>query len=39
VPDVATVRLDDPDSKVGAGYQNLAKVREEAERLGIPRVL
>ena len=39
VPDVATVRLDDPDSKVGAGYQNLARVREEAERLGIPRML
>ena len=39
VPDVSTVKLLDSNSKVGAGYQNLARVREEAERLGIPRVL
>ena len=39
VPGVATVRLQDPKSKVGAGYQDAANVREEAERLGIPRVL
>ncbi len=39
VPDVPTVRLHDPKSKVGAGYQNPASVREEAERLGIPRIL
>ncbi|MBR1224798.1 MULTISPECIES: hypothetical protein [unclassified Bradyrhizobium] len=39
VPDVPTVKLQDPKSKVGAGYQNAATVREEAERLGIPRVL
>jgi tetratricopeptide (TPR) repeat protein len=39
LPDVPTVKLQDPNSKVGAGYQNLARVREEAERLGIPRIL
>jgi tetratricopeptide (TPR) repeat protein len=39
VPDVPTVRLLDPKSKLGAGYQNVASVREEAERLGIPRIL
>jgi tetratricopeptide (TPR) repeat protein len=39
VPDVPTVRLQDPKSRVGAGYQNAASVREEAERLGIPRIL
>jgi tetratricopeptide (TPR) repeat protein len=39
VPDVPTIRLQDPTSKVGAGYQNAANVREEAERLGIPRIL
>jgi tetratricopeptide (TPR) repeat protein len=39
VPDVPTVRLQDPKSRVGAGYQNAASVREEAERLGIPRML
>lgn len=39
VPDVPTIRLQDPKSKVGAGYQNAATVREEAERLGIPRLL
>ncbi|MBR1147737.1 M48 family metallopeptidase [Bradyrhizobium sp. AUGA SZCCT0431] len=39
VPDVATIKLQDPKSKVGAGYQNAATVREEAERLGIPRLL
>jgi len=39
VPGVPTVRLQDAKSKVGAGYQNAASVREEAERLGIPRLL
>jgi hypothetical protein len=39
VPDVATVKLRDANSKVGAGYQDLARVREEAERLGIPLTL
>jgi hypothetical protein len=39
VPDVPTIRLLDPKSKLGAGYQNVASVREEAERLGIPRIL
>lgn len=35
----ATVRLEDPGSKFGTGYQHLPSVREEAEQLGIPRVL
>jgi hypothetical protein len=39
VPDVPTVRAPDPKSRVGLGYQNAASVREEAERLGIPRLL
>jgi tetratricopeptide (TPR) repeat protein len=36
---VHTVPLTDPQSRFGAGHQNIAKVLEEAERLGIPRVL
>jgi len=39
LPGVHTVPLTDPRSHFGAGYQNLAAVRTEAERLGIPRVL
>lgn len=39
VPDLPTVRLQDSRSKVGAGYQDITSVREEAERLGIPRIL
>jgi hypothetical protein len=39
LPDVPTVKLRDANGKVGAGYQDLARVREEAEQLGIPRVL
>jgi hypothetical protein len=33
------VALTDPHSRFGAGHQNIAAVRAEAERLGIPRVL
>jgi len=36
---VRTVKLSDPKSKFGAGYQNLPGVLEETERLGIPRML
>ena len=36
---VHEVALPDPKSHFGAGYQNIAAVRAEAERLGIPRVL
>lgn len=36
---VRTVKLSDPKSRFGAGHQNSAAVLEEAERLGIPRVL
>jgi tetratricopeptide (TPR) repeat protein len=36
---VHTVPLTDPHSRFGAGYQNLAAVLGDAERLGIPRVL
>jgi tetratricopeptide (TPR) repeat protein len=36
---VETRALTDPQSRFGAGYQNLASVLGEAERLGIPRVL
>jgi tetratricopeptide (TPR) repeat protein len=39
LPGVHTVALTDPQSRFGAGYQNIARVLEEAERLGIPRVL
>jgi len=36
---VHTVPLRDPKSHFGAGHQNIKAVLEEAERLGIPRVL
>jgi tetratricopeptide (TPR) repeat protein len=36
---VHTVALTDPRSHFGAGHQNIAAVRAEAEKLGIPRVL
>jgi tetratricopeptide (TPR) repeat protein len=36
---VHTVALTDPQSHFGAGHQNVAAVRAEAERLGIPRLL
>jgi hypothetical protein len=36
---VHSVLLTDPRSRFGAGHQNIAAVRAEAERLGIPRVL
>jgi len=36
---VHTVPLTDPQSRFGAGHQNIAAVLQEAERLGIPRVL
>jgi tetratricopeptide (TPR) repeat protein len=36
---IDTVPLTDPKSHFGAGHQNTAAVREEAERMGIPRVL
>jgi tetratricopeptide (TPR) repeat protein len=36
---VHTVALTDPQSHFGAGHQNIASVRAEAEKLGIPRVL
>jgi tetratricopeptide (TPR) repeat protein len=36
---VHTVELKDPQSRFGAGHQNLATVLKEAEQLGIPRVL
>jgi hypothetical protein len=36
---VHTVPLDDPQSRFGAGFQNIATVLQEVERLGIPRVL
>jgi tetratricopeptide (TPR) repeat protein len=36
---VHEVALPDPKSHFGAGHQNIAAVRAEAERLGIPRVL
>jgi hypothetical protein len=36
---VHTVPLDDPQSRFGAGHQNITAVLQEAERLGIPRVL
>jgi len=38
LPGVHTVALTDPKSRFGAGYQNIAAVRAEAEKLGIPRV-
>jgi len=39
LPGVHTVPLDDPQSRFGAGHQNIASVLQEVERLGIPRVL
>jgi tetratricopeptide (TPR) repeat protein len=36
---VRTVKLNDPNSRFGAGHQNPHAVLEEVERLGIPRVL
>jgi hypothetical protein len=39
LPGVHTVALTDAKSHFGAGYQNIAAVRAEVERLGIPRVL
>jgi hypothetical protein len=39
LPGVHTVALSDPQSRFGAGHQNIAAVRAEAEKLGIPRVL
>jgi hypothetical protein len=33
------VPLDDPQSRFGAGHQNIATVPQEVERLGVPRVL
>ena len=39
LPGVETRALSDPQSHFGAGYQNLASVLGEAERLGIPRAL
>lgn len=38
LPDVHTVPLTDPKSHFGAGHQNIAAVRAEAEQIGIPRV-
>ena len=35
---VNTVPLTDPNSHFGAGHQNIGKVLEEVERLGIPRL-
>ena len=39
LPGVHSVPLTDPHSHFGAGHQNIAAVRAEAERLGMPRVL
>jgi tetratricopeptide (TPR) repeat protein len=36
---VHTVPLTDPQSRFGAGHQNITAVLQEVERLGIPRVL
>jgi tetratricopeptide (TPR) repeat protein len=36
---VHEAKLPDPKSHFGAGHQNVAAVRAEAEKLGIPRVL
>lgn len=36
---VHAVALTDPHSHFGAGHQNIAAVRAEAEKLGIPRML
>jgi tetratricopeptide (TPR) repeat protein len=39
LPGVHSVALTDPQSHFGAGHQNIAAVRAEAEKLGIPHVL
>jgi tetratricopeptide (TPR) repeat protein len=39
LPGVQTVALADPQSRFGAGHQNMPAVFAELERLGIPRVL
>jgi hypothetical protein len=39
LPGVQEVALTDPQSHFGAGRQNTAAVLEEAEKLGIPRIL
>jgi tetratricopeptide (TPR) repeat protein len=39
LPGVNTVALRDPNSRFGAGHQNIKAVLEEVERLGIPRLL
>ena len=39
LPGVHTAALPDPKSHFGAGHQNLGRVLNEVERLGIPRVL
>lgn len=39
LPDVHTVALTDPQSRFGASHHNIAAVRAEAEKLGIPRML
>jgi hypothetical protein len=36
---VNTAKLLDPQSRFGAGFQNIAAVLQEVERLGIARVL
>ena len=38
LPGVHTVPLKDPQSRFGAGYQNIDAVLKEVDRLGIPRV-
>jgi len=38
LPGVHTVPLTDPQSRFGAGHQDLAAVRAEAEKLGVPRL-
>jgi len=39
LPGVHTVPLTDPQSHFGAGNQNIAAVRAEAEKLGVPRLM
>jgi hypothetical protein len=36
---VHTLALTDQQSRFGSGHQNIAAVRAEAEKLGVPRVL
>jgi tetratricopeptide (TPR) repeat protein len=38
LPGVNTLPLHDPGSHFGAGHQNISKVLEEVDRLGIPRL-